>query len=207
MSGSIAKAQLESINARLTGQELRDKPEFDGHRSLVDSAIESSNGAVDKVASMAETQGRLVAFIVQQSLREPDRLATAFQKAHICHFQTDGKGNFIDPPWQPAIEDAIEVAFREHSKAADAPESSIEIKVPVIGTLLIGKGKAAAAVAGALGKVAMYAIVVGALLYWQSARFQEFVERRFAVASDERALNNDRAEGIHQVIIEKGDSE
>lgn len=109
---SIAKAQLEDVKERIHAEDMRDKTEFDGHRRLIESAIISSNGAADKIGAMAETQGQLVAFIVTQSVREPDRLAKAFKDAHMCPVAAlttfDKEGNPVYP-WQASNRDGRDV--------------------------------------------------------------------------------------------------
>lgn len=192
---SAAKAQLKALKARLEDSEHWSKADFDGHRQLVNSAIISSNGAIDKIAAMAETQAQLVAFIVQQSQREPARLAEAFAHAHVCLFKKGEDGEFVDPPWQPAIETAIAAAFRGHALEPQAPESSAEITLPVLGKIFSGRGKASVVFVGGLSVVVVLGLMMGGLLYWQSARFADLVDRRFEAAARERSMNDGRAVG------------
>lgn len=188
---SVAKSQLHAVQRRLNADDLRDKVEYDSHRRLVDSALLSSNGATDKLGAMAETQGQLVAFIVQQSQREPARLAEAFAHAHVCLFRKDEHGVFLDPPWDAAIE----AALKRYAAAdtAEESESSAEITLPLIGKIFTGKGKAAVVFMSFLGVTVALSLVIGGLLYWQSSRFADLVDRKFEAASVERASNNRQA--------------
>lgn len=83
----VAKGQLYDLKDRLHGEGFADKPEWDGSRALVLSAIRSSNGSDDKIRDMAETQGQLVHFMVQEKLRTPppitqDQLRQALLEVH-----------------------------------------------------------------------------------------------------------------------------
>ncbi len=67
----VAKQQLDLLSHRLHTEFVADEA-LDGSRVLVLSAIKSSNGSTDKIKDMAETQGLLVHFMVQEKLRTPD---------------------------------------------------------------------------------------------------------------------------------------
>ncbi|GEM_PF-4583382 len=104
MNTMFAKIDLEALGERCRNDEhLRDNPDYDGHRRLIESAIVSSNGAPDKLGAMAATQGQLVAFIVTQALREPARMKLAFEAVHVCPVAglttTDGEGRKVYP-WE-----------------------------------------------------------------------------------------------------------
>ena len=178
MSESIAKAQLEELKGRYHSKEMIDLPEFDGHRRLIDSAIFSSNGAPDKIAAIAETQGQQVAFAVTQTIREPDRLEKIIT---------------------PIVLAAITEAIKEHADNCGvkqfpvADDSNILITLPIIGPILSSHGKAATVMAG---KLALFAIIISLMFgygYWQNSSFRKAVTAELDRAMEQRSRSDQQA--------------
>lgn len=73
MGDGVANSQLRDLNVRLLGERSKD-PAWDSARALVAAAISTTNGSEDKIKDMAETQGLLIHFLIQEKERAPSPL-------------------------------------------------------------------------------------------------------------------------------------
>jgi hypothetical protein len=184
---SAVRAQLEDLADRCNASDLRDQEQFDGHRRLIASALHSTNGAVDKISAIAETQGQLAAFIVQQSIREPHRLALAFKEAHSCPLETDEiTGKIINSPWERMLnEHVIEEAKKEmlqfnqsekdKREAGHELPNTVEFTIPFTKSKIVSTGKSATIITGMLALAVICVFGIVGVLYLKDKVVQKGV--------------------------------
>ena len=101
---SLARAKLDDIDERLKDAKF-EAPEWDLHRDLVHAAQDSTNGNSGNIESLSTTVSLLAAAFTQSSLREPERLRSAFAGMHddICpvlkESTVDADGKIVRP-WE-----------------------------------------------------------------------------------------------------------
>lgn len=101
---SLARAKLDAIDEKLKEGQF-DSAEWDLHKDLVHAAQDSTNGNSGNIEALSTTVSLLAAAFTQSSLREPERLRSAFAGMHddICPViresivAEDGK---IVRPWE-----------------------------------------------------------------------------------------------------------